>query len=305
MRWAIGDRRDCQDPKGTYDAATMRFAKQTSPVTWPRTTLPTRLLAWLWLLCLGLSLAGCSNFEEKQLRELLHEKGFGSRAQGDATRENYVGGLDWVQFLLGPNDALQAGAERLAELTVAQPVGIDGTIFIPYVGPVYVLGKTEVELAAYIRAQLRTVLTFEPDVQARIVRTQKFFYAIGEVKRSKGRVLMEPDMTLIDAMFLVGWTNLANLGRVYLIRPDAENPLVVDVNFREMVTTGYTAANLRMRERDIVYIPPTFLGLLARLLERILEPVGLAVRTMLGFASAQSAYDYLTGQSDYFYYYRF
>ncbi|MCA8965092.1 MAG: polysaccharide biosynthesis/export family protein [Planctomycetes bacterium] len=270
-------------------------------MTAPPKTNPTRLLAWLWLSCLTLALTSCSNFEEKQLRELLHEKGFGARAQGVATRENYVGGLDWVQFMLGQNDVLQAGAERLAELTVAQPVGIDGTIFIPYVGPVYVLGKTELDLSAFIKAQLRTVLTFEPDIQARIVRTQKFFYAIGEVRRGKGRVLLEPDMTLIDAMFTVGWTNLANLGRVYLIRPDAENPLVVDVNFREMVTTGYTAANLRMRERDIVYIPPTFLGLLARLLERILEPVGLAVRTMLGIASAQSAYDYLTGRTDFFY----
>ncbi len=277
----------------------MRFAKQTSVMTAPSKTVSACLLARLLLLCLSLALAGCSNFEEKQLRELLHEKGFGARAQGDATRENYVGGLDWVQFMLDPTDLLQA--ERLVELTVAQPVGIDGTIFIPYVGPIYVLGKTEVELSAFIKAQLRTVFTFEPNLQARIVRTQKFFYAIGEVRRGKGRVLMEPDMTLIDAMFTVGWTNLANLGRVYLIRPDAENPMVVDVNFREMVTTGYTAANLRIHERDIVYIPPTFLGLLARLLERILEPVGLAVRTMLGFASAESAYRYLTGETDYFY----
>lgn len=288
----------------------MRFAKQTTPVTpvspthqGPRRrgsrSFASARLAWFWLLLL--SVAGCSNLEEKQIRELLHEKGFGSRAQGDATRENYVGGLDWVQFLLGPNDALMEGAERLGELTVAQPVGIDGTIFIPYVGPVYVLGKTEVELAAYIRAQLRTVLTFEPDVQARIVRTQKFFYAVGEVRRAKGRVLMEPDMTLMDAVFLCGWTNLANLGRIYLIRPDAENPLVVDVNFREMITSGYTAANLRMRERDIVYVPPTFLGLLARLLQRLLEPVGLAVRTMIGIAEASSAYRYLIGEEDFYY----
>ena len=88
----------------------MRFAKQTSVMTAPPKTNPTRLLAWLWLSCLTLALTSCSNFEEKQLRELLHEKGFGARAQGVATRENYVGGLDWVQFMLGQNDVLQAGA---------------------------------------------------------------------------------------------------------------------------------------------------------------------------------------------------
>ncbi len=264
----------------------------------------TRQLAWLLLAWL-LPLAACTSIEEKMVREYLHEKGFGSRAQGDATRENYVGGLDWVQFLLNPSDLQREGAERLQELTVAQPVGIDGTIFLPYVGPVYVLGKTELELAAYVKAQLRSVFAWEPNVQARIVRSTKFFYAVGEVQRSKGRVLLEPDMTVIDAMFQVQWTNLANLGRVYLIRPDAENPIVFDINFREMITTGYTAANFAMRERDILYVPPTFLGLLARLLERILEPVGLAVSTMIGIAQTQNAYDYLTGETDYLFRYRF
>ncbi|MFM1871670.1 MAG: hypothetical protein RL398_1092 [Planctomycetota bacterium] len=278
----------------------MRSAPPVDPVNTPKTSCLRNVRAWL-LGVLLLPLVACSSMEEKQVREYLHEKGFGARAQGDATRENYVGGLDWVQFLLGPNDTQQAGLERLAELTVQQPVGIDGTIFIPYVGPVYVLGKTELELTAYVRAQLRAVLNVEPDLQARITRTSKFYYAIGEVRRSKGRVALEPDMTLVDAVFQVGWTNLANLGRICVIRPDAENPIVFDVNFREMVTTGYTTANIRMRERDILYVPPTFLGLLARLLERLLEPVGLAVRTMVGAAQAQSAFDYLTGETDRFY----
>lgn len=264
-------------------------------------TLRAQPLLRLLSLLLALALASCSSLEDKQLREFLHEKGFGSRAQGEATRENYVGGRDWVQFLLAPGDATRQGAERLAELTAKQPVGIDGTVFIPYVGPVYVLGKTELELTAYVRAQLRTVLSWEPDLQARIVESQKFFYALGEVAANKGRVLMEPDLTLMDAIFQVGWTNLANLGQVTLVRPDAESPMVFHVNFREMVTTGYTTANIRLRERDILHIPPTFLGLLARLLERLFEPVGLAVRTMAGMAQAQSAYDYLSGTTDRYY----
>lgn len=254
-----------------------------------------------WLRAVGTAvlgcLAACGSFEDKRLRELMHEKGFGARAQGDATRENYVGGYDQVQFLLQPDALLQPGLERLAELTIPQPVAVDGTIFVPYVGPVYVLGKTEAELAALVRAQLRTVVKPEVDLQARIVISSKWFYSIGEVVR-KGPILLETDLTLLDALFRVGWTNLANLGRVYLIRPDAEHPLVVDVNIREMLLTGYTRSNLQLRERDIVYVPPTFLGLVARLLQRLLEPVGLAVSTIIGAAQAQISYEILTGDRD-------
>ena len=39
---------------------------------------------------------------------------------------------------------------------------------------------------------------------------------------------------LIDAVVDSGWTDFANLGRVALIRPDAEHPLVIDINVREM-----------------------------------------------------------------------
>ena len=252
---------------------------------------PLRGLA-LMLLAL---LTSCGSFEDKRIRELLHEKGFGSRADGEATRENYLGGTDVVQFIVPPEVLLQPGAEQLAVLQTGQPVGVDGTIFVPLVGPVYALGKTEAELAALVRTQLRSVLKFDVDLQARI-RGQKFYYAIGEVLL-KGPVPLTPDMTLIDAMFRSRWTALANLGRVYLIRPDAEHPLVIDVNIREMLTTGYTAANIQMREHDILYVQPTFLGMIARLLERVLQPVALAVRTMLGAAQVTFAYDILTGEA--------
>lgn len=259
----------------------------------------TRLKPWATALCLLLcALASCGTYEDKRIRELLNEKGFGARAQGDATRENYVGGRDRVQFLLEPDTLLQPGAERLGELTIPQPVAIDGTIFVPFVGPVVALGLTEAELGAVIRQQLRAVLKFDVPVQARIIDSGKIFYAFGEVL-AKGRLPLEPDMTLIDAVVgVTRWTNLANLGRVYLIRPDAEHPLVVDVNLREMITSGLMQSNIQLRERDFVYIPPTFLGLLARLLERMFEPVGLAVRTLTGAAQAQASYQILTGQLD-------
>lgn len=258
------------------------------------------LSRWLWLLCaaaLG-CLCSCGSYEDKRIRELLNEKGFGARASGDATRTNYIGGQDFIQFLIPPQTLALPGNERLAELAVpgGQPVAIDGTIFVPYVGPVYALGHTEAEIAELVRAELRTVLRQDLDLQARIVNGQKVYYTFGEVAR-KGIQPLPTDWTLQDALFTVGWTNLANLGRVYLIRPDAEHPLVIDINFRELLMTGNTTPNFFLRERDSIYVPPTFLGTLARLLQRLLEPLSLAVRTVIGAAQAESSYRILTGDT--------
>lgn len=262
-------------------------------------TIPTKLsTGWLRAIALLLlsTLVGCGTFEDKRIRQLYHEKGFGSRAHGDATQENYLGGLDRVQFLIEPHVLAQPGLERLAELTVPQPVGIDGTLFVPYIGPVYALGLTEAELGALVTSHLRSLFV-NVSVQARIVYSRKYFYAFGEAKR-KGRHELETDMTLWDAMMVVSWTDLANLGRVTLIRPDAEHPLVIDVNVREMFTTGATGPNFRLRERDAIYVPPTVLGMLARVFERLLDPVALAVQTAIGAARVQVSYDVLTGNDN-------
>lgn len=278
----------------------IRFARQTKPVTILPEFLPASVRALLLLLVGSAAFAlfgGCAPFEEKRIMQLKHEKGFGTRAEGDATREDYIGGLDTIQFLIDPRELTRPGAERLVELTAPQPIGLDGTIHVPYVGPVYVLGRTETEASALVQSQLRAVFNFELDVQVRIIVSQKFFYAVGEVAR-KGPQALTPDMVLMDAMFRAGWTGFANLGRVYLIRPDAEAPLVIDVNFREMVTTGLTEDNFQIREHDILYVPPTFLGLIGRMLERITQPVGLAVRTLFGISQIRTSYEVVTGERE-------
>jgi hypothetical protein len=288
----------CLIARVSYDAASTSFARQTT-----LNCDATPLSRWLWILAgtLVLCFASCGSYEDKRIRELLQEKGFGSRASGDATRENYIGGADKVMFLMEPAALVDPQFARLAELSVAQPPALDGTIFVPYVGPVYVLGMTELEVAALVNKQLRMQGFGDLGLQARIVGGVKFFYAVGETS-SKGPIELRTDMTFFDAMFRVGWTGLANLGRVYLIKPDAEHPLVIDINFREMITTGLTTANIPMRERDIIYVPPTFLGLIARLLERLLAPIGLAVQSVIGIAEVQSAFDYLSGASNYYYF---
>ncbi|MHC4513607.1 MAG: polysaccharide biosynthesis/export family protein [Planctomycetota bacterium] len=253
-------------------------------------------LRTLLALALGLGLLSCTTLEPKRIRQLLNEKGFGTRAQGIATMENYLAGGDGVAFVIDPTVLLSPGAEQLAFLTQVQQVGLDGTILVPYVGPVLVLGLTEMELKAMVQERLQAFFNFEVSVTPRIVNLGKAIYAFGEVGR-KGRVpFTKPDVTIMEAVASVYPTPSANLGRVRLVRPDAENPLVVEINFREMIMTGNTTYNILLRENDIIYIPPTWLGAIGRFVEKLLSPLGSVVQAAFGFASIRYSYDVLRGE---------
>ena len=246
-------------------------------------------------------LGGCSGVEDKRIRELLNEKGFGTRAQGVATVENYVTGGDNVVFFLDPSQVVQPGMEQLALLLQPQAVGIDGTIHVPYVGNVPVLGLTERELEDLVTQQLQALYAQPIKLTARIDNRGKAFYSFGETL-ARGRLQMiKGDMTLFEALAVVGTTSLANLGRVHLVRPDAQNPLVIEVNYREMVLTGNTTYNVALQDNDIIYVPPTFFGTLTRFVQKLLEPVSAVVQALFGFATASSAYRYLTGETEFFY----
>lgn len=260
----------------------------------------------LFTLLLAVLFAACASGEEKRIRELLHEKGFGTRAQGQAVKENYITGGDAVQFLLDPMLYLTAGAEQLSLLAAPQAISIDGTILIPYLGPVYVLGMTERELATLVNTQLQGFFNFEVAVQCRILNLGKAFYAFGEVLQ-KGRLpMIKGDITVLEAIATIGTSPLANLGRVRVVKPDAENPLVVVVNIREMILTGNTKWNLRLDDNDILYVPPTILGAFARFAEKLLQPLGVAVSALFAWTSLRYSYDVLSGDAPYYgYYYGF
>lgn len=267
---------------------------------------PVRSCLHPLLAILCLSWNACGTYEEKRIRELQIEKGFGSRAEGEATLENYVAGGDVIRFIVSPMSYQDPAAAQLYELSFPQRPSIDGKITIPYVGRVFVLGKTEAELTTLVKSLLRPVFNFDVDLQAQIVVDSKNVYAFGET-RLKGAINLWTqggDWTVLKAVANIGWTQLANLGRVYLIRPDAEHPLVVEINVHRMITTGYTNMNLPVRENDIIYIPPTFLGLVARILEQLLAPVAVAVNAMLGIAEVRTAYEVAIGERD-AYYFRF
>jgi len=64
----------------------------------------------------------------------------------------------------------------------------------------------------------------------------------------------------------------ANLGRVRVVRADPRDPLVIYVNLSEMFD-GDSTYNVQLRERDIVYVPPTMMAQLGYFISDLIFPV--------------------------------
>ena len=94
----------------------------------------TAVLGRLLLVCLA-TLASCGSYEDKRIREMKHEKGFGSRANGDATRENYLGGFDVVQFIVPPEALVAPSAEQLAALGAVRQFSLVATPHLRHWNP--------------------------------------------------------------------------------------------------------------------------------------------------------------------------
>ena len=220
-------------------------------------------LAALFVLC-----ASCkSTAPDKRLLQYLNREGFGNSYVGNAEEENYVSIGDTVAF----EDSLNTDVEA------RQKVEIDGTILVPLLGAIHVAGLTRSELEAFLTEKYSTYYA-ETDIKAKIQTDRKNYFIYGEVNRD-GETRFEGDLTLFEAVMAAKPDeNSANLGRVRLVRPDPVDPLVMHFNIGDMILTGDSTFNVHVRERDIVFVPPTLLAKIGYFIDDLLFPVKQVIR---------------------------
>ncbi len=235
--------------------------------------------------------SACSSLEDKRVFQVLNRSGFGHRYHGDATEENYAAVGDMVLV----TDPLNA--EFLT--SPPQPVDIDGTIEMPEIGSVHVAGLTEGEIAALLTGLYRPYFE-DMRISVRIRTQAKWFFVFGEVAR-EGRLPVTGDLTVLEASMLASPNKVtANLSRVKLVRGDPVDPLIVVVDLERLMRTGDTTYNIRIRENDILIVPPTLIGAVGNALTQLVYPVTQVVGTLVSLLSAATYYQTYRFQRDYF-----
>lgn len=244
-------------------------------VSSPMMSLPSRSRLLIVVLAL---LTACSTQPDKRILQLLNTSGFGKSYTGNAEEENYI----TIGDTLSITDTYQP-----EDLQSNERVDIDGTVLLPVIGAVNVAGMTRTEIEAFLMDKYSPYYDLL-DIKARIVSNGgKYFYIFGEVG-SEGRKVLVGDLTIWEAvMEAVPDDESANLGRVRLIRADPRDPLIVHVDIGQLIETGDATYNIKVKELDIIYVPPTMLAQVGYFINSLLFPIklvlaglGEAVRTL-------------------------
>ena len=216
------------------------------------------------LLALAL-LTACTSQPDKRLLQYLNTDGFGNRYTGNAEEENWLSIGDKVTIM----DALHQN-----EIYATETVAIDGTIMLPEIDAVHVAGNTRSEVEALLTEKYAPYYTDGTDIKVRIQTEGKKYFIFGEVE-SDGEKIFPGDLTVFEAVMAARPDeNTANLGRVRIIRADPRDPLVITVNIGDMLEGGGDSTfNTTLRERDIIFVPPTLLAKLGYFLDDLLFPV--------------------------------
>lgn len=229
----------------------------------------------LILAILTISSTGCRAVEDKRTFQYLNTAGFGGYSAGDANTENYLEVGDLVTI----KDSLHADL-----LVPSQDVGIDGTIFLPEIGQLLVRNYTRAQLKSHLD-ELYAPYYDKTDIQVKIDSSAgasggKKYFMVGEVA-VQGKKAFRGNLTVIEAILESGpKKETANLGRIQLIRGDPVDPLIIIVNFHDVIDYGDTTYNLVVRENDIIYIPPTLIGSVGNFIEKLFYPVKVILQPL-------------------------
>jgi protein involved in polysaccharide export with SLBB domain len=155
---------------------------------------------------------------------------------------------------LGPGDVFTLDMVGEKELPREFQVASDGTVDLPYVHRLRVMGLEPQEVAAAVREQLiaQKILTNPSIIVSVREYNSKRITVLGQVQRP-GSFPLTPGMTLVQAVSNAGGLNaIANGERVNLTRKDKQGATTVVLSF-DSITEG-RSPDLPLQAGDQIYV---------------------------------------------------
>jgi polysaccharide export outer membrane protein len=227
----------------------------------------TLVISVAFLSLITISLTGCFSSNPADIEAFLRPD------KVDVTAENYV---------LQPPDEIEVQCSRVPEIHgQRQRIRPDGKISFETLGEMEVAGRTTEQIANILRGKVLELYKLEGEkpIDIRIVTFQsKVFYVLGQVRSPGPKIYTGRDTTL-TAIAHAGLNPMAWKENIQVIRPSKDKsikPKIFAVNFERMTAHGDTSKDVLLQEGDIIYVPPTVLGVVALKIEEVLRPIARA-----------------------------
>ena len=168
-----------------------------------------------------------------------------------ASEPKSVAGADYV---IGADDVLHISVWKEPDLTETLPVRPDGKISLPLLNDVVAAGLTPTQLAESITSKLKKFIS-DPRVTVVVtaMNSQKI-YILGEVLHP-GSTVLQPNMTVLQALASAGFTQFANTKGIYLLRNDNGKQQKIPVHDRELIKGESIDQNLVLKPGDTIVVP--------------------------------------------------
>lgn len=219
----------------------------------------------LCLLLCGLLIISSCSYKQDQL--LFQEKSAidSARQKNVVTLATYkiqpqdilqVRNLQNISYITGDatgssGSSTPAGAASGSSGGPTYQVEEDGTVALPAIGRVQVVGLTRMEATKVIEDLYRKTLLKDPIIEVKIVNLK--ITMLGEVKTQGNYPLVKDRTTLVEMIGEAGGlTEKANESNIQIIRGDQNNPQITVVNLRDV--SAINDPSTVLRNGDIVYV---------------------------------------------------
>jgi polysaccharide export outer membrane protein len=173
--------------------------------------------------------------------------------QTQATGQQPVSATADAGYRIGPQDVLRVDVWKETEISRSVPVRPDGKISLPLLNDVQAAGLTAMELANSITEGLKKFIN-SPQVTVTVTEiNSRRVYVTGEVMRPGAYPLL-PNMTALQALTTGGgFTQFANLKKIYVLRNENGKQVKHPFNYKDVVNGK--ADDFPLRPGDTIVVP--------------------------------------------------
>jgi polysaccharide biosynthesis/export protein len=160
-----------------------------------------------------------------------------------------------ADYRIGPQDVVRIDVWKEPDINRTIPVRPDGKISLPLLNDVQAAGLTAMQLAGNIRDSLTKYIT-NPQVTVTVTETNsRRVFVTGEVSRS-GAMSLLPNMTILQALSSAGgFTQFANLKKIYVLRMENGKQVKHPFNYKEVIKGDHPEENILLQPGDVIVVP--------------------------------------------------